>query len=322
MFEKIVEILSSKLGSYYLKNNQVSFFCPKHPHHKRKLEVNLEKGVYHCWIGDEGGHILKLCYDLHLSDEDKKIFHEQYAKKETDLNVRKIENVVIDDRYFQFFSENSYPFITNIKQSSEVLKNKALNYLYNRRQVLDDDIIKFSIQYGIGEQYKNSIVIPSFANNGKINGVVVRHFSNPIKKYFQMKQSDLIWNELFIDWDDNLFIVEGMFDYLKIEGNGLCLVGSLINEESSLFSKLIQHKKEKYFCLDKDAMLKSINIIKKLIKIGVDDIFILEWPKDSKTKDIGEFESKEDVMWFIKQNMKPVTQSNVDMLELKYKIGI
>lgn len=320
MYEEIVEILSAKLGTYFLKNNQISFYCHKHSHHKRKLEINLEKGIFHCWVCEDGGHILKLCYELKLTDAEKKPFQELYGKKEQIIEYKKVVSTTVDSKYGKYFEENSLPFVSETSFSNiNAIKNRSLNYLL-RRQIDKKDIIRYSIQFGIGEQLKDSILFPSFSESGKINGVSVRFFKNPTKKYYQMRQSDSIWNELFIDWDDSLYIVEGMFDYLKVEGNKICLGGSLLNEHSSLFHKLTEHKKEKYFCMDKDAKIKSVNIIKNLLKIGIEDIFILDWQINSKQKDIGEFDSKEDAMFFIKQNLRPINQTNVNMLEIQYQM--
>jgi DNA primase len=321
MYDEVVNILSSKLGSHYRKGNQISFYCPKHTHHKRKLDINLDKGVFHCWICEYGGHISKLCFDIGISEDDKKILQELYPKKDGLIKKQEAEPP-LDDKFANFFNDNSRPFVTPIRSiGTDNLKNKSLRYLLDKRQVSKEDIIKFSIQYGISDKYKNSIMFPSFNNNGKINGVTVRYFASTNMKYFQFRQQDSIWNDILIEWDDPIYIVEGAFDYLRINGNALCLAGSLINDQSRVFKKLSNHKNYKYFCLDNDATFKSINIIKKLLKIGIDDIFILDWRNNSH-KDIGEFSSKEESMKFIKNNLRSVTLSNVDILELQYKMGI
>ena len=46
---------------------------------------------------------------------------------------------------------------------------------------------------------------------------------------------DIIFNELYIDWDSDIILVEGAFDAIKAGPNSIPLLGSTLREESSLF---------------------------------------------------------------------------------------
>ena len=49
------EILNAVLGYPSLKNKEALYHCPKCNHHKKKLSVNLSKGVFKCWACEFSG---------------------------------------------------------------------------------------------------------------------------------------------------------------------------------------------------------------------------------------------------------------------------
>ena len=53
--QKKLNILVGILGSCYASGDEHLFKCPYCKHHKRKLSINVEKGVYKCWICDARG---------------------------------------------------------------------------------------------------------------------------------------------------------------------------------------------------------------------------------------------------------------------------
>ena len=54
MNEKL-SLLSSVLGRHYESSGEYLFKCPYCNHHKNKFSVNIDKGVYKCWICDQRG---------------------------------------------------------------------------------------------------------------------------------------------------------------------------------------------------------------------------------------------------------------------------
>ena len=49
------EILDSILGAPQIHNDEILYHCPKCGHHKKKLSVNLTKGVFKCWVCEFSG---------------------------------------------------------------------------------------------------------------------------------------------------------------------------------------------------------------------------------------------------------------------------
>ena len=59
--EKIIKILETLLGNYkQTKENEFAFKCPFCHHKKNKLEINIDTGIYHCWVCNTSGNIYKL----------------------------------------------------------------------------------------------------------------------------------------------------------------------------------------------------------------------------------------------------------------------
>ena len=53
--QSVKNILDSNLGYGLMRGNEVSYHCPFCHHHKRKLQVNLEKQFWHCWVCNARG---------------------------------------------------------------------------------------------------------------------------------------------------------------------------------------------------------------------------------------------------------------------------
>ena len=51
---------------------------------------------------------------------------------------------------------------------------------------------------------------------------------------------NIIFNELYVDWDSDLVITEGIFDAIKAGPNSIPLLGSTVRENSKLFQKIIK----------------------------------------------------------------------------------
>ena len=140
----------------------------------------------------------------------------------------------------------------------------AINYLI-KRGVTSEDILRWKIGYCDEGEYKNRIIIPSFGLSGYANFFIARAYKNP------RTNKDIIFNELYIDWDKDIILVEGVFDAVRAHavGTAIPLVGSTLRENSKLFQALVRHDQRVYVALDDDARAKASTIINKLIDYDV-----------------------------------------------------
>ena len=58
MSEKL-KLLKKALGRCWTNEEEHQFHCPKCNHHKLKLSVNIDKGVFKCWICEYHGRSLR-----------------------------------------------------------------------------------------------------------------------------------------------------------------------------------------------------------------------------------------------------------------------
>ena len=86
----------------------------------------------------------------------------------------------------------------------------------------------------------------------------------------KVPRNNIIFNELFLDFTTDLVIVEGVFDAIKAGLNSVPLLGSTLSNKSKLLKEIVKNHTPIYLALDSDAERKSIEIIKELLKYGLD----------------------------------------------------
>jgi predicted AAA+ superfamily ATPase len=76
---------------------------------------------------------------------------------------------------------------------------------------------------------------------------------------------DIVFNELYLDWNTDIILVEGVFDAMKAK-NAIPLLGSTLNQQSNLFKKIVYYEPNIYIALDPDAEKKASHLIENLIQ--------------------------------------------------------
>ena len=99
---------------------------------------------------------------------------------------------------------------------------------------------------------------------------MARSYSGDSYKYKNPKASkDIVFNELYIDWKEDLTIVEGIFDAITA-GNSVPILGSTLRSDSDLIRKIVYNDTPVYVALDPDAREKENKIIQTLLKYDVE----------------------------------------------------
>jgi DNA primase len=256
-------LLSAALGEYRRSGDELLFFCPFCQHHKRKLSVNLKSNNVKCWICDERGKNVRRLLKSRLTNSQL-------------YEWDKINNVVdltqLDDNIFQ---EQSAPLEEVILLPEEFVslanKNLPLSSKFAMRYLLDrgytkENIVMWKIGYCSSGEYAGRVVVPSFNNNGDINYFIARSYADKFPKYMNPKVSkDIVFNELYLDWNTDIILVEGVFDAMKAK-NAIPLLGSTLNQQSNLFKKIVYYEPNIYIALDPDAEKKASHLIENLIQ--------------------------------------------------------
>jgi DNA primase len=259
--EAIVELLEEVLGDHglhYPNRGQISFNCPvcDDGRNKHNLEVNYIDNVYKCWsCGDsEGTHgALGKIFDNYGNRKQKKLYN--VLKPETVVKrEKKKKNLKLPEGFTLFKDSSSvYP-----------VRRQAMNYLKNRG-VTDEMIEKYNIGFCDKGDHAGRIVIPSYDKKGELNYYIARSwnpmsrakYKNPIAE----KDKIIFWENL-IDWNQDIFLVEGAFDGLFLE-NSIPMLGKHMSE--LLFETIYNNaKKNVIICLDGDAWENSVKLYHEL----------------------------------------------------------
>ena len=260
-FDTIVEIISEFLGEpkkVYENTSQVSWNCPvcDEGGNKGNLEVNIEKSLFHCWsCGDyEGTHgSLGKLFDKFGNKKQKKLYH--VLKPETIVKrERKKKTLKLPDRFTQF------------KDSSKVypIRRQAMNYL-NSRGITDDMIERYGIGFCDNGDHAGRIVIPSYNKKGELNYYIARSWDPMSRAKYKNPEAEkdkIIFWENLIDWNKDIFLVEGAFDGLFLD-NVIPMLGKHMSE--LLFETIYMNAKSNVIiCLDADAWQNAVKLYHEL----------------------------------------------------------
>jgi len=190
---------------------------------------------------------------------------QQWSYHEDDVDISKFEELFQDKK-------PQLETLINLPEEFESLANrtlidgseKPLKYLYERG-LTREDILKWKIGWCPSGPYYDRIIVPSFNNDGWVNYFISRTFTNAFPKYKNPQASkNIIFNELYLDWDRPITLVEGVFDAIKAD-NAVPLLGSTLTENSRLFQEIIKRNATVYLALDGDAKKKEMDILEMLL---------------------------------------------------------
>ena len=261
--ELLVNLVNSILGvGKRTSKGNISYHCPFCNHHKLKLEINFTENKegnnpWNCWVCNTKGKKLYYLFKKLKTPPEKY----QELSKLTKTNI-KIDDITYEEKIE--LPKEFKPIVNN----KDLIAKQAYSYL-KKRNITDDDIIKYNIGYCNFGKYRNMVIIPSYDENGELNYFISRSFEkDAFIKYRNPDYSrDIIPFELFINWNSPLILCEGAFDAIAIKRNAIPLLGK--NLQKTLLKKIITSSVEKiYIALDTDAMKQSLRHCEYLMNQG------------------------------------------------------
>jgi hypothetical protein len=267
-----LKIIKDIFGRPYRSGTEYIFNCPKCNHHKPKLSVNVDKGVFKCWVCDYSGtNIFRLIRSYGDYNQKKKW-------KELDGQVR-LDNFELQIQ--SFFEKPAEEIEATLSLPSEFISlannnlpksaSRPLKYLYDRG-ITKKDILYWKIGYCPDGEYEGRIIIPSFNMSGYANYFVARSYREDWRKYMnpRVKKSNMIFNQLYVDFQTDVVITEGVFDAIVAGPNSIPILGSTLKEGSKLFKEVVKNDTPIYVALDPDAEKKAHKLISNLLKYGME----------------------------------------------------
>jgi DNA primase len=261
------KILYETLGNHWEKGSELLFSCPACGHHKRKFSVNLDKNVFKCWVCDYHGRnirrvIRRFGSYTQLQRWDQ-ITDRSDLSRFADLFSEEVVGQ-IDDKV-----ELPPEFVSLANKNLPLSANRALRYL-QERGVSRADIQRWKIGFCYDGEYGGRIIVPSFGATGYPNYFIARSYVGHRMKYKNPRSSkNVVFNDLFTNWNNDLTIVEGVFDAITA-GNSVPILGSTLRTDSDLLRKIVLNDTPCYIALDPDAAKKERRIIQTLLRYDVE----------------------------------------------------
>ena len=266
---------------------------------KKKLVIKVDSDQFHCWVCDLRGRslhgILRRFFPAHLHEYESRFA----GKKKIQLDDIEEEYIVTPPTGFKLLA-------TSLKSKDPDVKD-TIRYARSRG-LTNKDLWYFKLGTCTQGRYRRTLIIPSFNEDGDLNYFVARMIDKSENgiKYLNAKvpKKDVIFNEINIDWNDELTLVEGPMDLTKCDSNSTCLLGSHFSEEYALFQKIIKNRTPIIMALDSDMAGKIQKYCKLLSTYGV-PVRVLDLGHYS---DVGEM-SKLDFM-HAKSKARPWSQND------------
>lgn len=283
--DALVELLEEVLGSHglhYPNRGQISFNCPvcDEERNKHNLEVNYFNGVYKCWAcGDSEnthGSLGKL-FDKYGNRKQKKLYKILRPEEEQKVVRKKKPKVVLPENFILFKESNPiYP-----------VRRQAYNYLKSRG-ITEDIIEKFGIGFCDKGSHQGRIIIPSYDNKGNLNYYVGRSWDPHSRAKYRNPEAEkekIIFWENLIDWNKDIYLVEGAFDGMFLD-NPVVMLGKHMSE--LLFETIYNKAKANVIiCLDGDAWENAVKLYHELNGGELwGKIKIVKLPKDRDVCDL------------------------------------
>jgi DNA primase len=258
----IFDILTQILGyprTHYESKCQASWNCPVCDENRGKanFEVNYRKGVYKCWACEETnnthGSIFKLIKTWGNKDQlSNYLLIRPYITKQTDKEEDPKEFTGLPKEFIKFSESNP----------SSIYHKQAYQYITQNRGITDTILEKYNIGYCHEGKYRNRIIIPSHDKEGYVDYFSARSWLKIKMKYDnpEFPKEQIIFNEFYIDWDKDVYLVEGALDHIVVE-NSIPMLGKKLSD--LLWNTLYDNAKANVIiAVDPDAM----DMVKKLYK--------------------------------------------------------
>jgi len=257
---------------------------------KKKLTLRVDNEFYHCWVcGLRGRGLARFFrkYKPAFTAQANSLFEKSVAEVQEEKHVVQLPE--------------GFTLLATLKKRADPDLRMCRDYFFSRG-LNERDLWYFKVGAASSGRYRRRVIIPSFDCDGNLNYYTARSIDDTAyRKYLnpKVKRSEIIFNDLNLNWEKPLTLVEGPFDLIKSNENSTCLLGSSLNTHHELFKKIVSNKTPVILALDPDAikktheiaaLLSSFDISVKILKFNnFSDVG--EMPKDHLTKLLPEAET-------------------------------
>lgn len=258
-----VTFIESIFGVGEIRHENITVRCPfcnDSRLEKKKLSIRLTDDVNHCWVcGWSARSLLPLV--------------RKFAPEK--IEEYKIFNPFLNDKRIEIDVDVPLTLPSDFQLLAAVKGDPYAEYLMNylkTRGIGIREMWRWKIGYSRHEKWVNRVIIPSYDRDGNLNFFTGRIVTNQnFRKYenCDTKRTEVIFDEMNVDWKKELVLVEGPFDLMKCRMNATCILGSSISEDSILHDKILYHGTPIILMLDSDMKDKMIFLAKRFISYGI-----------------------------------------------------
>ena len=292
--EKIAFVESIFGKGFFGRTGNLDVCCPlcNNPDKKKKkLAIKIETDLVHCWVCGYHSKNLKHLIRKFGNNSD-------FEKYKTEFAFDKNSLISINDEVEEKL-ELPKDFKLLVDAKINLTTRPIINYVTSRGLSIED-MWYYKLGYSNDTRWLRKVIVPSFDRLGNLNYFLGRSINtNQYKKYDNpaVEKSNIVFNEINIDWHEEIVLVEGVFDLFKCPINSIPLLGSELEENYSIFANLTENKSKVVLLLDYDMRLtKTIKIAKLLTSYGL-KVKIANLPQNSDPGNL----TKKEVLEVIKE---------------------
>ena len=223
---------------------------------KKKLSLRVDNEFFHCWVCGLRGKGLAYFF---------KRYKQNYYNTAASIFEKKVEEKA-EEILPDLELPNNFKLLATIRKDDDPDLRQCRSYMISRG-FSQNDLWYYRVGAVSSGRYRRRVIIPSFDDDGFLNYFTGRSIDPDVtRKYInpKVKRTDIIFNDLNINWGDPLTLVEGPFDMMKSVQNSTCLLGSSLSEKHALFKKIVANHTPVVLALDPDAKEKMQNIARLL----------------------------------------------------------
>lgn len=260
-----IEFVRSCLGSAKVARDgvNVAVKCPACGEKKGKFSINIESWACHCWICGEKSKNLFFILRKHCEKSHAAAFEKAFGSSLGDNRktvIDEIDKVALPEDFVHLASQKTRD--PDVRDVIEYCRS---------RKISKRDMWYFGIGTGRSSKFRRRVIVPSFDRAGILNYFVSRTIDDDrIPKYLNAssKKTEIVFNEMNLDWSREVTLVEGVFDLVKTGENATCLLGSKLPRRGRLFGEIVKNKTPVLIALDQDMKLEAHKIAKSLSSFG------------------------------------------------------
>jgi len=303
MNDKLI-LLESVLGRGHKSNRDYyQFTCPFHQgKNGPKLGISLGSGCWKCWVCPaKGSTVTNLIKKLNGSEQQVQHAKELWKEK-SNYKYEPSTQLHLPKEYIPLWEPSGSFFF-----------QKAKGYLRSRG-VTESDIIKHRLGYCENGKYSDSIIFPSYDENGQLTFWSGRNFN--IKRFCipdNINKDEILFDENLVNWSETLIFVESKLDAISVKRNALPLYGKKINH--IIKEKAIREGTPKIiFCLDGDALNDAMLQAEYFLNNGI-PVSRTILPEGEDPSSIGY-----ERVWKYINNAEPLNESQIWQFKMKNKL--